>query len=116
LKDPLDEQAFKAARPNGDRQLDDQLEAAEAKAGRCDLKSVAASNDDARNQCVHFNMSDAWAQFEFAPQRREIGIAPLPSRDFDANSVRRQMNDDRACRCIQGAPPGSAGSSGIGFG
>jgi hypothetical protein len=79
LKDPLDDQAFKTARPNRDYQFDGQggelardvpwrgnsprpaldaggrgnwkhqLEAGEAKAGRCDLKSIAATNDNARN-------------------------------------------------------------------
>jgi hypothetical protein len=145
-KDPLDDQAFKTARPNRYYQLDGQggelardvlgrgnlppptpaaggcgnrkhqLEASEAKAGRCDLKSAAATNDNARNQRIHVNMRDARAHFEFALQRREIGIAPLPSRDFDTNSVRRQMDDDRASRCVQGAPPGSGWISGSGFG
>jgi hypothetical protein len=142
LKDPLDDEAFKAAHPNCDCQLDGQsdelardmlgrsnsprptpdaggrrnrmhqLEAGEAKAGRCDLKSVAATNDDARNQRVHVNMRDARAHLEFALQDREIGIAPLPSGDFDANSVRRQMDDNRACRCVQGLLPGPAGFQG----
>jgi hypothetical protein len=140
LKDPLDDQAFQAARPNCDYQLDGQggelardlpgrgnsprpasgaggnrkheLEAGEAKAGRCDLKSVAATNDNARNQRVHVNLRDARAHFEFALQRREIGIAPLPSGDFDTNSVRCQMDDDRACRCVQGLLPGPSWLSG----
>ena len=86
-----------------------ELKAGEAAADRGDLKSTAAMDDNARDQRVHMDVDDARAYFEFALQRREIGIAPLPSRNFDANSPRRQVDDDRMGRSVQRCSPPESG-------
>jgi hypothetical protein len=70
-------------------------------AGRRDLKSVTAMNDKARHQRGRPDVDDARTRLESALQSREIGVAPLPSRNFDTNSARRQVDDERAGRSAQ---------------
>src|SRR5579871_6513567 len=78
-------------------------------AHRRDVKSIAAMNDHARHARVHANMDDVGARFESTLQRQEISIAAFPSRDFDTNSARRQVDHDRASRSVQWCSPPESG-------
>jgi hypothetical protein len=137
LKDPLDDQAFKPARPDSDRHIerqrgksagnrrampgrpaggnlarllsrdggagnrDDEVKSGEAMARRGNVKSARAVNDDTSNQRIDANMANPRARFELTLYRRETPVAPLPSLDFDTNSVRRLVDDDRAGHWVQ---------------
>jgi hypothetical protein len=58
-------------------------------------------NHNTRHQRVYANIDDAGTPFELTLQRYESGLAPLPSWDFDTNTVRRLVDDNRAGCCDQ---------------
>jgi hypothetical protein len=69
-------------------------------ANRCDLKPVSAIDHDARHQRVDAHGNNAGALFDRPPQCGEIVVLPLPVRNFDANTVRRQMDHEGPAPCI----------------